>query len=154
MSDSTMTSENERTQRAHLLSFRRAEGLRVWKRIGAFAFILLVTGCTDLHLSARELVISPNPAVPGEAVTATFVLSLIPVQAHTIIVVIDDIEHLRETSSDAPDIPVVLDLGDAADLIAEYGTGAHAARIIVHVDDEVTRTRSVNFELNESTLQE
>lgn len=127
--------------------------LHGWKPIGVFVFAI-VTGCTDLHLIASELDISPDPAVPGDTVVATFLLSLIPIQNHTVVVMIDDAEHLRVTSNDAPSIPVILELGDAADLIATYGTGEHAAHVVVHVDDEVTRTQSVRFELNQSASQE
>lgn len=153
MNDTTTALLHAGPRPAHAPCCGRSTRVRVWGRIGALACILIV-GCSDLHLSARELVISPDPAVPGDAVTATFLLSLIPVQGHTIILVIDDAEHLRVTSSDAPEIPVVLALGDAAELIATYGTGEHTAHVVVHVDDEVTRTRSVGFELNEPAPQE
>ncbi|MGH7449202.1 MAG: hypothetical protein ACRELT_16635, partial [Longimicrobiales bacterium] len=95
-----------------------------------------------------------SPAVPGDAVTATFLLSLIPTQRHTIIVIIDDTEHMRVTSSEPPAIPVVLEIGDAADLIEVYGTGEHDAHILVHANDESARTRSARFRLDAAAAQE
>lgn len=110
---------------------------------------LVLSGCGEFHFSARELTISPDPAVPGDDVTATFFLTLIPAQSHTIIVIIDDTEHIRVSSSDAPSIPVIIELGDAADLIGLYGTGDHRAHVVVHANDDATRTQSVAFRLNE-----
>jgi hypothetical protein len=129
----------------------RASLFHVWPIVGAFAFILAIAGCEDFHMSASDLAISPSPAVPGDAVTATFLLSLLPTQRHTIIVIIDETEHMRVTSSEAPSIPVVLQLGDAADLIEAYGTGEHDAYIIVHANDDASRTQSARFELNAGT---
>lgn len=113
-----------------------------------------LTGCSDFHMSASELGIGPNPAVPGDDVVASFFLSLIPTQRHTIIVIIDESEHMRVTSSQAPGIPVILELGDAADLISEYGTGAHEVYVMVHAGDEAARTQSVTLQLNASAAGE
>jgi hypothetical protein len=115
------------------------------------AVTLGAAGCgEDFHLSTSALQIAPNPAVPGDLVGAVFVLRLIPAQRHTIIVVVDETEHLRVTRDDSPEVPVVVDLGDAADLIATYGTGAHTAYIEVRAleANEKTRTRSASFQLN------
>jgi hypothetical protein len=129
----------------------RAFLFQKWRIVGAFAFTVAIAGCGDFHMSASDLAISPSPAVPGDTVTATFLLSLLPTQRHTIIVIIDGTEHMRVTSSEAPSIPVVLQLGDAADLIEAYGTGEHAASIIVHANDDVSRTQSRRFELDAGT---
>ncbi|HSK21370.1 MAG TPA: hypothetical protein VK912_19595 [Longimicrobiales bacterium] len=125
-----------------------------WSRHASWtccAAILAVAGCNNFHISTSDMVISPNPAVPGDAVVATFVLNLVPQQSHTMIVVIDDMEHLRLTSSDDTRAPVTIQLGDAADLIAQYGAGEHAAyvRVIANASDEATRTQTVGFELRE-----
>lgn len=113
----------------------------------------LMAACNNFHISTSQMAVSPNPAVPGDAVVATFVLNLVPQQSHTMIVVIDDTEHLRLTSSDDTRAPITIQLGDAADLIAEYGTGEHAAyvRVIANESDEATRTQAVGFELREDS---
>ena len=116
---------------------------------GRVAILALLAGCDNFHISTSDMAISPNPARPGDAVVAAFVLNLIPQQSHTMIVVIDDTEHLQLTSSDDTRAPITIQLGDAADLIAQYGTGEHTAyvRVIANESDEATRTQSVGFEL-------
>lgn len=125
-----------------------------WSRYASWACcaaLLALTACNNFHISTSDMVISPNPAVPGNAVVATFVLNLVPQQSHTMIVVIDDTEHLRLTSTDDTRAPITIQLGDAADLIARYGVGEHAAyvRVIANASDEATRTQAVGFELRE-----
>lgn len=116
--------------------------------------LMLAAACGDFHMSASELMITPNPAVPGDVVSATFVLSLIPAQNHTIIVVIDGAEHVRVNATGAPSIPETVLLGDATNLIATYGAGDHQAHVVVHAGDEVTRTQAITFRLNDSASQE
>lgn len=114
--------------------------------------VLVITACfKDLQLSAFDLQIAPNPAVPGDQVVASLAVILVPVQRHTIIVTIDNTEHLRVTSTEAPPRPYVIALGDAADLIARYGAGTHAARVEVRAEesDESARTQTVGFELRQ-----
>jgi hypothetical protein len=107
-------------------------------------------GCGgDFHLSASTLDIGPNPAMSGDMVVASFLMSLLPTQNHTIVVIIDDEEHLRVESNEPPAIPVVIQLGDAADLIATYGLGDHEVYIQVHARDEAARTQSVVLQLTE-----
>jgi len=120
---------------------------------GILAAILAATACNEFHLSTSNLEIGPTPAIPGDMVVASFRLRLLPIQSHTIIVFIDTEEHLRVTSSQAPAFPVVLELGDAADLIARYGTGDHAVFIEVHANEanESTRTQSAIISLSEGT---
>lgn len=130
--------------------------MRLRRTAGAFALALAVAACGDFHLSMSDLTISPLPARPGDMVVASFILNLIPPESHTIIVVIDSTEHMRVTSREAPRNPILLDLGDAADLIAQYGAGQHAAYVRVHANasDESTRTRFTPFLLEEATSQE
>lgn len=121
----------------------------------AFAALLVSTACSDLggfHLRASDLEIGPDPAVPGDQMVATLIVILAPVQRHSVILTINDTEHSRVTSGDAPAIPYVISLGDAADLIATYGIGTHSARVEVHADEanESARTRSVTFELRDA----
>lgn len=101
------------------------------------------------HLSASNLQIGPNPAVPGDQVQGSVFVDVSPIERHTIILFIDDTEHLRETSTQQPSSPVILSLGDAADLIAEYGTGVHSARVEVRAEERgrTARTQTYNFEL-------
>lgn len=120
---------------------------------GALGILLAGAGCGgDLVLSTSNLEIFPNPARPGDMVVASFILTLIPTQRHTIVVYVDDTEYLRVTSADPPDAPMLLDIGDAADLIAAYGTGSHSAYVQVLLDDrdEAARTQSAGFELQET----
>jgi hypothetical protein len=128
--------------------------MRVSKAIrgGVLATMLAVTACNEfggLRLRASDLEIGPNPAVPGDQMVATLLVLLVPVQRHTVVLTINGVEHSRTTSSDEPPIPYVIQLGDAADLIAAYGTGTHSARVEVHAEEanETARTRSVTFEL-------
>ena len=136
-------------------SHARTAAVAGWSRAEARArgalVLAFIAGCNSFHISTSNMAISPNPAVPGDAVIATFVLNLVPQQRHTIIVVIDDTEHLRVTSSDDTRAPITVQLGDAADLIAQYGTGEHSAyvRVIANESDEATRTQAVSFELRE-----
>lgn len=119
------------------------------------AALLVSTACSEFggfRLRASNLEIGPNPAVPGDQMVATVIVILAPVQRHTVILTINDTEHSRVTSSDAPTIPHVISLGDAANLIATYGTGTHSARVEVHADEanESARTQSVTFELRDA----
>jgi hypothetical protein len=131
--------------------------MRVSKAVagGALAALLAMTACSDLgglRLSASNLSIGPNPAVPGDQVVASFIVLLAPVQPHTVVLTINGTEHTRVSSSEAPPLPYVIQLGDAADLIAAYGTGTHSARAEVHAEEsnETARTRSVSFELRDA----
>jgi hypothetical protein len=119
----------------------------------AVAATLASTACLgDLHLSASQLEISPVSAVPGDVVVASVLINVVPAQRNTIILTIDDKEHHRVTSNQAPAIPYVITLGDAADLIATYGTGVHSARIEVRAEEagETARTQAAAFELKEA----
>ena len=121
-------------------------------RAGALTATLAMTACLgDFHLSASNLDIGPNPAVPGDVVVATFLVILAPIQRHTVIVMIDDQEHLRVTSNQVPR-PYVLTLGAATDLIATYGAGTHSARVEVRAEEEgeSARTQSAAFELRDA----
>lgn len=122
------------------------------KALRVVASVVAITACfSDLRLSASNLEIGPSPAVPGDVVVASVLLIVAPLQRHTIILTIDDVEHFRVTSSEAPAIPFVITLGDAADLIATYGTGMHSARVEVRAEEanEAARTQTASFELNE-----
>jgi hypothetical protein len=125
----------------------RAFALTVGGALGA-------AGCEEFHLSTSALQIVPNPARPGDPVMAMFLLRLIPMQRHTMIVAIDGAEHVRVTRDELTEIPVVIELGDAAELIATFGTGGHTARVEVRVpgENESVHTRTVSFTLNPAAL--
>lgn len=116
------------------------------------AFLVTIACFGDFHLSATSLQIGPNPAVPGDEVVASVLIALVPTQRHTIILRIDDTEHLRVTSNEAPAIPYVIELGDAAGLISKYGVGTHSAYVEVRAEEknETARTQAVGFELREA----
>lgn len=107
----------------------------------------------DFHLSASNLQVGPNPAVPGDVVQASFFLSLAPLQRHTVRVMIDERQHAAITSTEQPPAPYLITLGKAADLIATYGAGPHTLRIEVRADDadRTARTQAIGFELRQST---
>lgn len=122
-------------------------------RAGAFAAVLAIAACFgDFHLSASQLEIGPNPAGPGDVVVVSFVVTIAPIQRHTIRVMIDDTEHVVVTGTEQPPQPYVVTLGDAADLITAYGVGAHSLRVEVRAEEEnrTARTRTATFELRQA----
>lgn len=119
----------------------------------ALALMVAVgTACSDFQLSAFGLDIGPNPAVPGDMVVAAFNLVLTPAQPYTVIVTIDDEEHSRVTHTEQPPFVQVIELGDAADLIATYGEGIHTIRVevVANEENERSRTQSRSFELRQA----
>lgn len=121
--------------------------------VGALGAFFGISACdADLILSAHTLDVGPDPAAPGETVVVSFYVDLVPTQSHTMTVFVDGTEHLRVDDSDAPAIPVVLELGDAADLIATYGTGEHVVHVEVRANSagKSARSGSVVFELVEA----
>lgn len=127
-------------------------GLRTRFRAGAAALcagVLAITACSsDFHLSVVNFSIAPDPAAPGDEVVASFILNLIPAQRHTMVIYIDDEEHLRTTVDGTPEMPVIIPLGDAAALIDEYGVGAHTAYVLVEAGGERGRSDFNQFTLN------
>jgi hypothetical protein len=131
---------------------------RIWGSLSIAGLLaaIAVAGCRDFHLSTGGLDLGPNPALPGQTVVASFVLNLIPAQQHTIRVFIDDSEHLKDTRTGTPPLPVIVEIGEAGDLIAEYGAGTHVVYIEIEAQDSgrSTRTRPAGLELQESTGEE
>lgn len=122
----------------------------------ALGAVLGTTGCREaVTLTATNFDVQPNPAFPGDQVEVRFVLTLVPLQSHTMIVFIGDAEHMRVTREQRPSIPVRLDLGDAADLIDEYGVGNHPVSVEIHANhaDRAIETQSEVLELRESPRQ-
>jgi hypothetical protein len=104
-----------------------------------------------VQLAAVDLQISPNPAQPGEAVTFSFRLTVIPAQAYTVVALVDGTEHIQTDGFAAVDGPVSVEMGDASDLITRYGLGMHVGAVEVRLEDR-NRTTSANrtFELQEA----
>lgn len=145
----TVTGDGRRT-RERLRPLRKIVRARTRGSTLLAAALLSAAGCdSDFVLSASNLQIGPNPARPGDQVVASFIVTLVPTQPHTILVMIDGAEHLRVSSDEAPAVPTLLDLGDAGDLIETYGSGEHAAHVEVHLTErgEVARSQSAIFEL-------
>lgn len=119
--------------------------------LGALAWGAVACG-PDLFLAATSLEITPNPAQPGDLVKFTFHLALVPEQSFTVVALVDGVEHSSKTEVAAVDGPYDVELGDAGDLIATYGAGAHVASIEVRLNDRgrVARTADKVFELQES----
>ncbi|MBR9991179.1 MAG: hypothetical protein KFH98_15565 [Gemmatimonadetes bacterium] len=134
----------------------RRRTLRIWNvaaiMLSALALPAL-SACSDFHMAASSLDIGPNPAVPGDMVVASFLLSLVPTTNHTIVFIIDDAEHLRIESNAPPAIPVIIEVGSAADLIDMYGPGDHEAYVRVFANDDSARTEAVVFRLNAAAPQ-
>lgn len=130
---------------------------KVATAFGTLALVVVVAvaaGCSeDFHLSVSNLDIGPDPAVPGDMVQATFLASMLPPRSHAVYVYIDGTEHTSFSFDQGPAVPVVLELGDAADLIDAYGTGEHTAHVEVRVDESgrSARSASVAFELEDLT---
>ena len=126
--------------------------MRRSRMLGVVAVALAMVACSsDAHLFASNLEVGPTPAVPGDVVMASVEVIVSPVQSHTIILTIDGLEHFRVTSMEAPARPFLITLGDAADLIATYGTGVHSARVEVRAEESnhMARTQTVSFELRQ-----
>ena len=120
--------------------------------------VAVIVGCRDFQLSAFNLEVGPTPAEPGEMVVAAFNLVLTPRQPYTVILRINGAEHSRVTHNDLPSFVQTIQMGDAADLIAEYGVGTHSARVEVIAEEknESSSTQSKPFVLQQAppTAQE
>lgn len=107
-------------------------------------------GCSeDLHLSVVQLDVGPDPARPGDLVQASVEVNILPAQGHAIFLFVDGQEHLRQSNSGAPPIPVILQLGDAATLIETYGAGEKEVYVEVRLDasGHLARSRAETFVL-------
>jgi hypothetical protein len=132
------------------------QGFLVYYRMARTALGLLLglwlapSACApDVLLSAGNLEITPNPAQPGQVVSFSFTLTVVPAQVYSVIVLIDGAEHSRLTRSDAVDGPAVVAVADAAELISRYGAGVHTGAIEVRLHDQnrTAGTAARTFEL-------
>jgi hypothetical protein len=118
----------------------------------AGAVVLGFAACThDFQVSARNLQISPDTALPGDSVTFAFDLIVVPAQEFTINVLIDGTTDTSETRVELAQGPYVFNVGDAGDLILQYGSGTHEGAIEVRLKDGGrTATASRTFVLEET----
>ncbi len=112
-----------------------------------------LSGCTELLFSARDLEVVPNPAEPGQQVSFVFAMTLVPSHPFTATAFIDGQPHLSESGEGVVESLIEMQIGDAADLIAQYGTGQHTARVLVQLDDDSQSagTQEIVFELQEAS---
>ena len=117
----------------------------------AGAFVLAVSACGEFHLSVRNLQISPDTAMPGDSVIFLFDLTVAPAQQFTLTVLIDGATHASEEHSELVDAPLTITVGEAGNLITQYGTGQHEGAIEVRLrDGERTATARRTFVLAET----
>jgi hypothetical protein len=110
-----------------------------------------VSACGDFQLSVRNLQISPDTALPGDSVVFAFALTVAPAQQFTLNVLIDGATHASEMHSELVDAPLVITVGEAGNLIAQYGTGQHEGAIEVRLRDGArTATARRTFVLAET----
>jgi hypothetical protein len=113
----------------------------------------LSVGCVDdLLLSLRNLEIAPNPAQPGQPVSFVVDLVVIPEHNFTITALIDDEVHTSETRQALFDGLFEFEMGDAADMIAQYGVGLHLGQVRIRLNDggQTSQTQQVQFELQDT----
>lgn len=120
-------------------------------RLARFVLVLgaamAVASCDDIHLTTRNLEIAPNPARAGEAVVASLLVEVLPVQRYEVTVFIDGEEHLSFTEDEVPTPPLLIELGNATALIQTYGAGRHTVYVEVRTKDRSSRTADRAFEL-------
>jgi len=129
---------------------RRVAAAALARAVLVLSSALVTSGCDEFHLSTQNLEVAPNPARPGETVVASVFVEVIPVQRYTVTLFIDGQEQLSTTAEESPAAPLVLELGDAADLIQAYGVGQHTVYVEVRAEDRSSRTADYLFELRQT----
>jgi hypothetical protein len=96
-----------------------------------------------------NLEVVPNPAQQGDVVTFVFNLIVVPERSFTVMASIDDTSHSNQTFRERRDGPFEYTVGDAADLIEQYGLGTHTAAVQVRLNEtsDVIGAQSAEFEL-------
>jgi hypothetical protein len=103
----------------------------------------------DLVADVGLLEIGPDSATAGDTVTFTFVYSVAPEQWYVLAAMVDD----TEVTSDRLNVwfrgQHRFELGDAADLIDQFGVGIHAGRVELRLEESgrVFSTSPVGFVL-------
>ena len=116
--------------------------------------ILLTTGIWScgprLFLSARNLEVFPATAVPGDTVSYTLFVTVVPSQEFAVVGMIDGIEHVSADVLGVYEAFYTLTIGGAAELIAAYGTGTHRARVEIRLKQsgKVVRSNEAFFTLS------
>lgn len=120
--------------------------------LAALIAMVVGAGCKvgdDVAYSVGVLDIVPNPAQQGDVVSFNFNLVVVPERNFTLTAFIDDTEHASQARQEQYAGPFEFVIGDAADLIAEYGVGTHSARVVLRIqeDNRVFETSTTDFEL-------
>lgn len=119
----------------------------------AVVSILLAAGCNiggDKAFEVGTLQVVPNPAQAGDVVSFNFFLLMVPERSFTVTALIDNTVHGSQALRQLYDGSFEFLVGDAEDLITQYGLGSHEGRIEVTITGESTvLTTSSNFELQE-----
>jgi hypothetical protein len=109
-----------------------------------------LTGCgPDLVADVGVLEISPDSASAGDLVTFSFVYSVAPEQWYSLVAIVDDTDVTGDRLNVWFRGQHELRLGDAADLIDQFGVGTHAGRVELRLEESgmVLSTRATAFEL-------
>lgn len=103
----------------------------------------------DVIYSVGMLDIVPNPAQQGDVVAFNFNLIVVPERNFIVTAFIDDTEHASHALQQRHEGLFEFPVGDAGDLIAEYGLGMHSARVLVRIqeDNRSFQTSTTDFEL-------
>lgn len=98
-------------------------------------------------LFATDLDVQPDTAQAGDTVAFVFYLQAIPSQTITVKALVDGTEMVTLESAGLFDGMYSVDVGDAADLIARFGTGTHGGQVEVRSLEEgrTVRTQVVEF---------
>ncbi len=116
---------------------------------------LAVTGlaCSEsISLDVGDLEVKPNPAQAGEDIAFEFFLMVMPARSVRLSAVVDGVTYSMETRSFNVNARFEWPLGDAADMIAQYGAGTHNAQVLLLDIEEGIQLGSeqVSFELVEA----
>jgi len=114
--------------------------------------VLTITGlgCSEsVSLDVWGLEVKPNPAHVGEEVVFEFNLLIVPTRDIRLSAVVDGETYSMESRTYNVNSRFEWPLGDAANMIAEYGAGTHTAQVVL-LDLESNRqlgSNQVSFEL-------
>lgn len=114
---------------------------------------LLGCGLTsDVTIEAFNLQVVPSPAQEGDLVSFNLTLTVIANGDVTLTASIDDQVHATTAAPRLFSGVYTWEIGDAGDLIDEYGLGDHTARIRVHdpASDRTATSELVTFTLVEA----
>jgi len=116
----------------------------------AVAVAVTGSGCSEgMQLDIFDLEVKPNPAQAGEDIAFEFFLIVMPARSIRLSAVVDGVTYAMETRSFNVNARFEWPLGDAVDMIAEYGAGTHTAQVLLLDIEEGVQLGSeqVTFEL-------